>query len=82
MKLEYSRKIFENYSSRKFNENSSIGSRDFLGGQKKGETDIDMTKPKISFRSFSKAPKNCVELFLLCAFVLCRENLTFTYSPK
>ena len=57
LQLEFTRKIFEKYSNCEFHENPSTwGPEFFLDG---GRTDEQtaMTKLKISFRNFAKAPQ-------------------------
>jgi hypothetical protein len=54
MSLEFSRQIFEKYSSVKFNENLSNGSRDFQAVW----WETDMTKLRVAFHNFVNAPKN------------------------
>jgi hypothetical protein len=56
MKLEFFRKIFENFSIIKFNENPSSGGRVVLRGRADGRT--DMIKLIVAFRGFANAPKN------------------------
>jgi hypothetical protein len=51
MKLEFSRQIFEKYSSIKFHENPSIGSQVVPCGR------TDMTKLTVAFSNFANAPK-------------------------
>jgi hypothetical protein len=50
--LEFSRKIFEKYSSIKFYENPSIVSQDAPCGQ------TDMTQLRVTFGNFANAPKS------------------------
>jgi len=52
IKLEFSGKIFENYTHMKFNLNLSRGGRVFPS-----ET-ADMTKPRVDGRNLANAPKN------------------------
>jgi len=56
MKPEFSRHIFEKFSSVKFHENTPIWSRVHA----KGQTDrrADMTKLTVAFLNFANAPKN------------------------
>ena len=56
MKLQFSRQIFEKYSSTQFHENPSSGSRIVPYGQTDGQTET--TKLIEPFRNFSHAPKN------------------------
>ena len=58
MKLEFSRQSFENYSNIIFHENPSKGSRVAPCGQTGVQTERDITKLKVAFRNFTKAPKN------------------------
>ena len=61
MTLVFSREISEkNYSSVKFHENPSSGSRVVPYGQTDRKVDVqtDMTKLIIAFRNFANAPKN------------------------
>ena len=51
----FSRQIFEKYSTTKFHETSSTGSRVFSRGQTDRQT--DMTKQTVASRSFENAPK-------------------------
>jgi hypothetical protein len=55
MKLEFSRQIFEKYSSIKFHKNSSSGNRFVSCGWTDQQT--DMTKQIVAFRNFSNAAK-------------------------
>ena len=52
MKLEFSQRIFEEYSNVKFHENPSSGSRVVPCGG------TDMTKLIVAFRNFANAPKH------------------------
>jgi len=56
MTLEFSRQIFEKYSSIKFHEISFSGSRVVPCGPTHGQTDV--TKLIVPFRNFANAPKN------------------------
>ena len=57
MKLEFSLRIFENYSNINLHENPSSGSRVFHAeGRKDGQT--DMMTLIVCFRNFENAPKN------------------------
>jgi len=62
MTLEFSRQIFEKYSSIKFGENSSSGSRVAPCGR------TDMMKFTVTFRNFTKAPKTYNEFVLETEF--------------
>jgi hypothetical protein len=55
MKLEFSRQIFEKYSSTKFNEKSSSGGRGVPCGRTDGHTDT--TALIVAFRNFGNAPE-------------------------
>jgi len=57
---EFSRQIFEKYSSIKFHENPFSGSRVFPSGRRDGQIDrkTDTRKAIVVFRNFVKAPKN------------------------
>jgi len=52
MTIEFSKHIFEKYSSTKFNENALSGSRVVPCGE------ADMTKLIVAFRSLANAPAN------------------------
>jgi len=54
MKLEFSRQMCEKWSTTKFHENLSSGSRGVPCGR------ADMTKLIVAFRNFADAPKNAV----------------------
>jgi len=54
MELEFSRQLFESYTSIKFHENPSSESRVDTCGQRDGR--IDMRKLIGAFRNFAKAP--------------------------
>jgi hypothetical protein len=56
MKAEFSRQIFEKYSSIKFHENPPSGSRIVPRGRTDGQT--DMTKLIVAFRNFANASRN------------------------
>ena len=56
--LNFPRQILEKYSSIKFRENPSSGSRVHADGR------TDMTNLIVAFRNFSNAPKNKVISFL------------------
>ena len=56
MKLEFFRHILEKHSNIKSTEDPSIGSRVVSYRQTDGQT--DMTKLRVAFRNFTKAPKN------------------------
>jgi hypothetical protein len=60
MKLEFSRRIFEKYSNKKFHKNSSSGNRVVPYGQTDTQTDGQTVKTKImvAFRNFANAHKN------------------------
>ena len=59
IKLEFSRQIFEKYSSTKLYENPTGGNDVFLGG----ETDRqEKKKLVVSFPNFANAPKNDPEM--------------------
>ena len=58
MKLEFSRQIFEKYTSIKFHENPSSGRRVVPCGQMDGQT--DMTKLIAAFRNFSTRLKTAL----------------------
>jgi hypothetical protein len=60
MKLEFSRQIFEKYSSIKFHENPSSGSKVVACGQTDGRTygQTDLMMLIVAFRNFANAPKN------------------------
>jgi len=62
MKLEHFRQIFEEYSNIKFHENPSSGSRVVPRRRTNGRT--DMAKLVVTFRNFSKAPKNVQPLIV------------------
>ena len=68
MKLAFSRQIFEKYSSIKFHENPSSESRVVSCRRADTQTDgwinTDMTKLKIAFRNFAKAPENCTTVII------------------
>jgi hypothetical protein len=55
MKIEFERQIFEKSPNIKFNENPSSRSRDVLCGRT--DRQADMTKVKVAFRDFAKAPE-------------------------
>jgi hypothetical protein len=55
MKLEFSQRIFENYSNIKFHESPSSGSQVVPCGQTDGRT--DMTKAIDALLNFANAPK-------------------------
>jgi len=55
MKLEFSRQIFEKYSTTKFHKNPSSGRRVDPCGRTDGRRDI--TKLTVAFRNFANAPK-------------------------
>jgi hypothetical protein len=52
MKLEYYGLSFKKYSNFKLHENPSVGA------ELCGRTDTDMTKVRVAFRYFAKAPKD------------------------
>jgi len=52
MKLEFSRQVFEKYSSIEFHENLSSGSRVVTCGQ------ADLTKLIVAFRNLTNAPNS------------------------
>jgi hypothetical protein len=64
MKLEFSRRIFEEFSNMKFHENPSAGADCSMrpDGEMDGRTDrqTDMTKLIVAFRNFAKAPNKIV----------------------
>jgi hypothetical protein len=64
MKLEFSRKIFEESPNSHFHENASSGSRVVVCGQSEGRTDrqIDMVKLIVAVRNFAKACENRTHL--------------------
>jgi hypothetical protein len=65
-KLEFSRQIFEKYPIIKFHENPSSESRAVpcrrANTQADRWIDADITKLKIAFRKFAKAPENFTTL--------------------
>jgi hypothetical protein len=63
MKLEHFRQIFEEYSNIKFHDNPSSGSRVVPRGR------TDMAKLVVTFRNFSKAPKN-VKPIIVCTLLI------------
>ena len=66
MKLEFLRRIFEEWSNTNFHVNLSICCRIVLCGRTDGQT--DMTKPIVTFCNFAKAPKKEKILYKLYIF--------------
>ena len=64
MKLEFPRQIFVKYSTTKFDDNPSIGSRVLPWGRTEGQTDgqtdrqAGMTELIVAFRNLANSPKN------------------------
>jgi hypothetical protein len=58
------KEIFEKYSSIKFHENPTSGSRVVAYGRTDGRTDgrTNMTKLIVVFRNFANAPKNALSI--------------------